>query len=199
MSLSVAAWRDMILMIIQDRDYTAFKNQSAKVCRRGLNLKQRKEHAESAEEKFIEQCCEALEEGDIKAEAMLDAQQGQMFAPNKKAKHKVPDILSSSNPTQKRKHTDVKMNNGRKTNGKPNRKSQNSRKRPRFEISDSDDTDSDDDVYGNVPKHVEEQKLAADPPHIVLINALIQKCSGCNFKFTAPERCTDLKIWCLST
>ena len=44
-------------------------------------------------------------------------------------------------------------------------------------------------MYGNVPKHVEEQKLATNPPHIVLINALIQKCSGCNFKFTAPERC----------
>ena len=72
MSLFVAAWRDMILMIKQDRDYTAFKNQSAKVCGRGLNLKQRKEHAERAEEKFIERCCEALEEGDIGAEAMLE-------------------------------------------------------------------------------------------------------------------------------
>ena len=137
---------------------------------------------------FIEQCCEALEEGDIEAEAMLDAQ-GQMFAPNKKAKHKVPEIVSRSNPTQKRTHTDVKNNNGRKTNGKAKLKSKNSRKRPRIEISDSDDTDSNDDVYGNVPKHVEEQKLATNLPHIVLINALIQKCSGCNFKFTAPERC----------
>ena len=153
----------------------AFKNQSAKVCGRGLNLKQRKECAERAEEKFIEQCCEALEEGDIEAEAMLDAQQGQMFAPNKKAKHKVPDIVSSSNHTQKRMHTDVKKNNGRKSNGKAKLKSKNSRKRPHIEISDSDDTDSDDDVYGNVPKHVEEQKLATNPPHIVLINALIQK------------------------
>ena len=119
---------------------------------------------------------------------MLDAQQGQMFAPNKKAKHKVPDILSRSNLTQKRKHTDVKTNNGRKTNGKPNRMSKNSRKRPCIEISDSDDTNNDDDVYGNVPKHVEGQKLATNPPHIVLINALVQKCSRCNFKFTAPER-----------
>ena len=93
----------MILMIIQDRDYIAFKNQtSAKVSGRGLNLKQRKECAERAEH-FIERCCEALEEGDIEVEAMLDAQPGQMFAPNKKAKHKVPEVLSNSNPTQKKK------------------------------------------------------------------------------------------------
>ena len=66
-------------------------------------------------------------------------------------------------------------------------KTTNTRKRPRIEISDSDDTDS-DDVFGTVPKDVEEQKLATNPPHIVLINALIQKCLGCNIKFTTPER-----------
>ena len=64
---------------------TAFKNRSAKVCGRGLNLKQRKERAERAEENFM-RCCEALEEGDIEAEAMLDTQPGQMFTPNKKSK-----------------------------------------------------------------------------------------------------------------
>ena len=85
MSLAVAAWRDMVLMIIQDRGYIAFKTQTAKVSGRGLNLKQRKECAERAEH-FIERCCEALQESDIEAEAMLDAQPGQMFAPNKKSK-----------------------------------------------------------------------------------------------------------------
>ena len=67
-------------------------------------------------------------------------------------------------------------------------KTTSTRKRPHIEISDSDDTDSDDDVFGTVPKDVEEQKLATNPPHIVLINALIEKCSGCKFKFTTPER-----------
>ena len=31
MSLAVAAWRDMVMMIMQDLDYEAFINQSAKV------------------------------------------------------------------------------------------------------------------------------------------------------------------------
>ena len=98
----------MILMIIQERDYVAFKNQTAKVSRRGLNLKQRKECADRAEENFIDRCCEALEEGDIEAEVMLETQPGEMFVPNKKAKHKVPEVLSNNNPTQKRKSTNAK-------------------------------------------------------------------------------------------
>ena len=40
MSLAVAAWRDMVMMIMQDCDYEAFINQTAKVTGRGLNLKQ---------------------------------------------------------------------------------------------------------------------------------------------------------------
>ena len=40
MSLAVAAWRDMIMMIMQDHDYEAFINQSAKVTSRGFNLMQ---------------------------------------------------------------------------------------------------------------------------------------------------------------
>ena len=188
MSLAVAAWRDMILMIIQDRDYIAFKNQTAKVSGRGLNLKHRKECADRAEENFIDRC-EVLEEGDIKAEAMLEAQPGQMFVPNKKAKHKVPEVLSNNNPTQKRKTTNANSKTQNNNIGKKGMKTKNTRKRPRIEISDSDDdTDSDDDVFGTVPKDVEEQKLVTNPPHIVLINLSIQKCSRCDIKFTAPER-----------
>ena len=36
-----------------------------------------------------------------------------------------------------------------------------------------------------MPQHVEEK--LRNPPHIVFITSMIQKCSGCNFKFTAPE------------
>ena len=46
---------------------------------------------------------EALEEGDIEAEDMIDMDPDHLFVPNKKAKHKVPQVFSSSNPTQKRK------------------------------------------------------------------------------------------------
>ena len=44
MSLAVAAWHDMIMMIMQDRDYHALLNQSAKATGKGMNLKQWEEH-----------------------------------------------------------------------------------------------------------------------------------------------------------
>ena len=188
MSLAVAAWRDMILKIIQDRHYIALKNQTAKVSRKGLNLKQRKECADRAEENFIDRCCEALEKGDIEAEVMLETQPGKMFVPNKKAKHKVPEVLSNNNHTQKRKSTNAKSKTQNNNIQKKGMKTTNTRKRPHIEISDTDDTDTGDDVFGTVPKDVEEKKLATNSPHIVLINVLIQKCSGCKFKFTTPER-----------
>ena len=40
-----------------------------------------------------------------------------------------------------------------------------------------------------MPQHIEEEKLRRNPPHIVFITSMIQKCSGCNFKFTTPECC----------
>ena len=72
MSLAVAAWQDMIMMIIQDHDYNVLLNQSGKVSGKGLNLKQHEEQECQAESRFIEQCVETLEEGDIEAEAMMD-------------------------------------------------------------------------------------------------------------------------------
>ena len=93
----------MIMMIIQDHDYNALLNQTAKVSAKGLNLKQCEEQECQAETRFVEQCVETLEEGDIDAEAMMDMDLDDFFVPNKKAKHKAPQVFSSSNPTQKRK------------------------------------------------------------------------------------------------
>ena len=46
---------------------------------------------------------ETLEEGDIEVEAMMDMDPNDFFVSKKKAKHKVPQVFSSSNPTQQRK------------------------------------------------------------------------------------------------
>ena len=42
MSLVVAAWKDMLHMLLQDRDYEAFLTNTGKVSGSGLNLKQRR-------------------------------------------------------------------------------------------------------------------------------------------------------------
>ena len=116
---------------------------------------------------------EAPEEGDIEAEAMIDMDLDHLFVPNKKAKHKVPQVFSSSNPTQKRKDKGQQKN-------KP--------KKAHVEISSSEESDEDLEQYTDVCKRVEEDKLQRNPPHIVFQRGLISKCSGCIFKFTAPQR-----------
>ena len=104
MSLVVAGWRDMIMMIMQDHDYEAFINQTAKVTGHRLNLKQCQEQERRNEEAYVDACLEALHEGDLDAETMLEDDCTEFFAPNKRAKHKVLNVYTSSNPTQKRKH-----------------------------------------------------------------------------------------------
>ena len=54
MSLAVVAWRDMVMMIMQDHDYEAFINQTAKVTGHGLNLKQWQERERRNEEAYID-------------------------------------------------------------------------------------------------------------------------------------------------
>ena len=103
MSLAVAAWRDIVMMIMQHHDYEAFINQNAKVTGCGLNLKQCQKQERRNEEAYVDACMEALHEGDLDAEAMLEEDPTEFFAPNKQAKHKVPNVYNSSNPTQKRK------------------------------------------------------------------------------------------------
>ena len=41
MPLTVAAWRDICLMMLQDRDYEAHMSNTAKVSGKGMNLKQK--------------------------------------------------------------------------------------------------------------------------------------------------------------
>ena len=78
---------------------------------------------------------EILKEGDIETEAMMDMDPDHFFVPNKNAKHKVPQVFSSSNSTQKRKDE-----------GKQ-------KKRPKkacVEISSSDESDEDLEQYEDV-------------------------------------------------
>ena len=113
----------------------------------------------------------ALHEGDLEAEAMLEEDPTEFFAPNKQAKHKVPNVYNSSNPTQKRKP--------------PVQKKRQIEKRPKIAIS-SGSHSEDERNMTQVPPHVEEEKLRRNPPSIVFITSMIKKCSGCNFKFIAP-------------
>ena len=148
MSLAVAAWKDMCSMMIQDSLYDGFVNNTAKVCGKGLNLKQKLERETKADGKFVNEALEALNSGDIEAEAMIDMDADKFFKPSKQAKHKVPATYSDTNPQQWKC----------KSNKKKVNKDQNS--------SDSEEEERIKmfKAYSIVPKEVEADKLLQTPP-----------------------------------
>ena len=90
---------------------------------------------------------EALNSGDIEAEAMIDMDADKFFEPSKQAKHKVPATYSDTNPQQQKC----------KSNKKKVNKDQNS--------SDSEEEERIKmfKVYSIVPKEVEADKLLQPP------------------------------------
>ena len=58
-----------------------------------------------AEEIFIQQCKENIEQGNIEQDIPND--QEEIFVPYKRARHRVPKTFSSANPTQKKNQPNV--------------------------------------------------------------------------------------------
>ena len=83
MSLAVAAWKDRCSMMIQDSLYDGFVNNTAKVCGKGMNLKQKLQREAKADANFVNEALEALNSGDIEAEAMIDMEPDKFFEPSK--------------------------------------------------------------------------------------------------------------------
>ena len=96
MSLAMAAWKDMLHMLLQDRDYEAFVTNTGKVSESDLSLKQRRTKFWKQEAEFTDSCLECIQEGGMEMNP-------DEFFPNKRAKHKVPENFDSSNVVQKRK------------------------------------------------------------------------------------------------
>ena len=101
MSLAVAAWKDMCQQMIQDWDYTVFVTNTAKVPGRGMNLMQKIAHEKKTDHNFVSSALEALNTGDIEAEAMINLDPDIGFMPTQKACHRVPEVFPPINPTQK--------------------------------------------------------------------------------------------------
>ena len=60
MPLTVAAWQDMCLIMLQDRDYEAHISNTGKVSDKGMNLKQKTARLNKAEEDFVNSCIDAM-------------------------------------------------------------------------------------------------------------------------------------------
>ena len=121
MSLVVAAWKDMLHMLLQDRDYEAFLTNTGKVSGLGLSLKQRRAKFQKQEAEFIDSCLKCIQEGDMEKELQMDMNPDEFF-PNKRVKHKVPENFDSANVVQNKK---VSNENKKKNEAKKQKTTKN--------------------------------------------------------------------------
>ena len=181
--LSMATHRDMCHFMVQDREYTGFQKNTTHLHGRGPSLLETRRKRRKAEEVFIQQCKENVEKGNIAEE--IPNYQEEIFASNKRARHRVPKTFSSANPTQKKQS----KQNVKKTNNKPN---QGTKKKSVQEQKDqkdnSEDEDSDIEQMSRVPHVKEEAQLNTNSLEIVFINGNITKCSGCDFRYQDNEQ-----------
>ena len=164
MPLTVVAWRDICLMMLQDQDYVAHISNTAKVSGKGMNLKQKAEQWNKAEAEFVDLCINVMHNGDMEQEAMFDLHPEKFLVPSKKAQHKVPATFNKTNPTQKQIPT----------------------KRKLHQDSENDTNDNNND-FVNVPDVIEEQKLGYNPPHLVLLFERVVVCSRCEIPFNQKD------------
>ena len=175
MPLTMAVWRDICLMMLQDRNYEAHISNTAKVSGKGMNLKQKTKQWNKAEADFVDSCIDVMRNGNMEQEAVFNLHPEKFLVPSKKSWHKVPATFSKTNPKQKQKSTKRKLH----------RDSEN-------------DTDDDNNDFVNVPDVVEEQKLGYNPPHLVLLCERVIVCSGCEIPFNHKDR-NEPTTWYLST
>ena len=154
----------MCLMMLQDRDYEAHISNTGKVSGKGMNSKQKTARWNKAEEDFVDPCNDAMQNGDIEQEAMLDLYPEKFLVHSKKAQHRVPTSFSKSNPMQKCKPTKRKL------------------------AKDSnDDSDSDNNDLPMVLEVDKDQKLSYNPPHLVMIFDKVIVCQHCEIPFNKED------------
>ena len=104
MTLTIVAWKDICLMMLQKRDYEAHISNTAKVSGKGMNLKQKTEQWNKAEVQFVDSCIDVMRNGNMKQEAMFDLHPKKFLVPSKKVQHKVP--AQKQKPTKRKLHQD---------------------------------------------------------------------------------------------
>ena len=75
MPLTIVAWRDICLMMLQDRDYEAHISNTAKVSGKGMNLKQKTEQWNKAEVEFVDLCIDVMRNGNMNKKQCLTCTQ----------------------------------------------------------------------------------------------------------------------------
>ena len=96
LKLCDAVWRDTASMMTQEAAYTVFLNNAGSTMGKGLDLKQMIQKDHDDQMKRALHYAEVLTTGNVEEELSWDHDSAH-FLPFKKAKHKVPAAVSSTN------------------------------------------------------------------------------------------------------
>ena len=191
MWLSMATHRDIGHFMAQDREYTGFQTNFTHLRGRGPTLLQTKRKRKRAEEIFIQQSKENIEQGNIEQDIPNDPEE--IFVPIKEQgtgfqRHSLQQIQHK----KKIKSTECAENNNTSQQNQKKNTNEGTKKKsvqkPKQQTANSEEEDSDIAQMSRVPCPKEEVKLNSNPLEIVFINGNITTCSGCNFKCKDSER-----------
>ena len=101
MWLAEATVQDIALVVMEENEYLAFKENRGKVVSKGPTALQKKMKERKVMRAYTEAAMEAILHGDIMQEAQNYDVEAANFMPTKLAKHPVPKVFSTKNPVEK--------------------------------------------------------------------------------------------------
>ena len=99
--LVTAAIEDVASAIIEHNQYISFVNNQGKTVGRGLTVLSKKLDERNKMRAYTNSAVDALLTGDVTQEINIDLEEDAMFIPCKSAKHRVPKVFVTKNPTEK--------------------------------------------------------------------------------------------------
>ena len=99
--LVTAAIEDVASAIIEHNQYISFVNNQGKTVGRGPTVLSKKLDERNKMRAYTNSAVDALLTGDVTQEINIDLEEDAMFIPRKSAKHRVPKVFATKNPTEK--------------------------------------------------------------------------------------------------
>ena len=99
--LVTAAIEDVASAIIEHNQYISFVNNQGKTVGKGPTALSKKLDERNKMRAYTNSAVDALLTGDVTQEINIDLEEDAMFIPRKSAKHRVPKVFKTKNPTEK--------------------------------------------------------------------------------------------------
>ena len=196
MWLCVASWKDYCQGLLEDMEYKGFVDNTGRTIGKGPTLLQKKQKDNLTRKSYMDSCIFSIDRGLTKAQlqAEMDSDASDLFMPNKRARHRVPQVFSSNNPSQSQPRNSVRRVNRivSDSSDDENILPEVKKRRKSLPLAQEDQADDFADEILEKVNLVDGEKerihIISNPLCVVFLTPKIIKCSGCDFAFTTKER-----------